>query len=140
MSQETAAPQPDLKQALLTAADGETKTEELVDVVNAFLQSQVYLPTVEQASEDGTINPLMLQDTEENAVMPLFSSEDAIPAEYAERAPHTAVVTGVAILQSVDNAGVVIDPGADHQFPLSQEQMAAIRQQISEAAYDDAAE
>ncbi|WP_146339829.1 SseB family protein [Nesterenkonia sp. NBAIMH1] len=140
MSQETAAPQPDLKQALLTAADGETKTEELVDVVNAFLQSQVYLPTVEQASEDGTINPLMLQDTEENAVMPLFSSEDAIPAEYAERAPHTAVVTGVAILQSVDNAGVVIDPGADHQFPLSQEQMAAIRQQISEAAGDDAAE
>lgn len=131
MSQEASAAQPGLKEKLVTAADGETTTEELVEVVNAFLNSEVYLPSVEKPGEDGSISPLMLQDTEENAVMPVFTSPDGVPEEYTENAPHVAVVSGVAVLQSVTNAGLVIDPGAEHQFPISMEQMKLIREQIA---------
>lgn len=131
MSQEAFAAQPGLKEKMVTAADGETTTEQLVEVVNSFLNSQVYLPSVEQPGEDGSVNPLMLQDTDENPVMPLFSSPEEIPAEYTEQAPHVAVVSGVGVLQAVTNASIIIDPGADHQFPLSLEQMAAIREQIA---------
>lgn len=130
MSQEASAPQSGLKEKLVTAAEGEVTTENVVEVVNSFLNSQVYLPSVEKAGEDGSVSPLLLQDTNENPVMPLFTSAEAIPEEYTEPAPHVSVVTGAAVIQSVTNAGVVIDPGAEHQFPLSMEQMAAVREQI----------
>lgn len=130
MSQEAFPTQTDLKEKLVTAAEGETTTENVVQVVNEFLNSQVYLPSVEKAGEDGSVSPLLLQDTDENPVMPLFTSPEAIPEEYAEPAPHVSVVTGAAVIQSVTNAGVVLDPGAEHQFPLSMEQMAAVREQI----------
>lgn len=137
MSQEAFADQSGLKEKMVTAADGETTTEEIVEVVNSFLNSQVYLPSVEKAGEDGSVNPLMLQDTEENPVMPLFTSPDIIPEEFAEPAPHVSVVTGAAVVQSVTNASVVIDPGSDHQFPLAQEQMAAIREQVVSQMSDE---
>ncbi|WP_022871821.1 SseB family protein [Nesterenkonia alba] len=128
------APQtPDLKQALATAAEGEASTDELVGVVNAFLQSEIYLPSPQQPGEDGSVSPLMLQDQNENPVLPLFSSPEEIPADYKERAPHVAVVSGIAILQSVTDAGIVIDPGTDHQFPLTADQMSAIREQVTTA-------
>ena len=130
MSQEAFAEQSGLKEKMVSAADGETTTEDLVEVVNSFLNSQVYLPSVEKAGEDGSVSPLMLQDTNENPVMALFTSPDIIPEEFSEPAPHVSVVTGAAVVQSVTNAGVIIDPGSDHQFPLAQEQMSAIREQI----------
>lgn len=132
MSQETAENEPNLKDALVSATEGETTTDDLLDVVNTFLQTTVYLPSVEKPGEDGSISPLMLQDPEENPVMPLFTAPEQIPEEYGEHAPHVAVVAGMGVLQSVTNAAVIIDPGADHQFPLSQEQMAAIREQVVE--------
>lgn len=130
MSQEAFAAQTDLKEKMVTAAEGETTTEEVVEVVNSFLNSEVYLPSVEEVGEDGAVSPLLLQDTDENPVLPLFTSPEIIPEEFAEPAPHVSTVTGAAVVQSVTDAGVIIDPGTEHQFPLSMEQMTAIREQI----------
>lgn len=137
MSQEAFAAESDLKEKMVSAAEGETTTEDVVEVVNSFLNSQVYLPSVEKAGDDGSVNPLMLQDTNENPVMALFTSPEIIPEEFTEPAPHVSVVTGAAVVQSVTNAAVVIDPGSDHQFPLAQEQLAAIREQIVSQVSED---
>lgn len=131
MTQDAAFPeQTDLREKLATATTGETSNEEVVDVVNALLNSQVVFPSVDQAGEDGSVSPLMLQDTEGNPVMPLFTDPEGIPEDFTEAAPHVSVVPGSAIIQSVTDAGIVIDFGSDHQFGLAQEQVEAVRNEI----------
>src|SRR5699024_8054582 len=122
--------QTDLREKLATATTGETSNEEVVDVVNSLLNSQVVFPSVDQAGEDGSVSPLMLQDTEGNPVMPLFTDPEGIPEDFTEAAPHVSVVPGSAIIQSVTDAGIVIDFGSDHQFGLAQEQVEAVRNEI----------
>jgi len=131
MTQDAEFPeQTDLIEKLTIATDGETNNDQVVDVINAFLNSQVVFPSVDKAGEDGSVSPLMLQDTEGNPVMPLFTSPEGIPEDFTEAAPHVSVVPGSAIIQSITDAGIVIDFGADHQFGLAQEQVEAVRQEI----------
>lgn len=131
MTQDAAFPeQTDLREKLITATAGETSNEHVVEVVNAFLNSQVVFPSVDQAGEDGSVSPLMLQDTDGNPVMPLFTDPEGIPEDFTEAAPHVSVVPGSAIIQSVTDAGVVLDFGSDHQFGLAQEQIEAVRNEI----------
>lgn len=132
MTQDAAFPeQTDLREKLITATAGEeTTNEHVVDVVNAFLNSQVVFPSVDQAGDDGSVSPLMLQDTEGNPVMPLFTDPEGIPEDFTEAAPHVSVVPGSAIIQSVTDAGIVIDFGSDHQFGLAQAQVEAVRNEI----------
>lgn len=137
MTQEIPAADSELKQKLLNAADGELTSEKLVEVVNAFLNSQVYLPSLEKAAEDGSVSPLFLQDTEEKPVLPLFTNPEEIPEQFTEAAPHVSVVTGAAVIQSVQDVTVVIDPTSEHQFPLAPEQTASIREQIMTQLSDD---
>lgn len=131
MTQDAGFPeQTDLLEKLTIATGGETSNDQVVDVINAFLNSQVVFPSVDQAGEDGSVSPLMLQDTEGNPVMPLFTSPENIPEDFTEAAPHVSVVPGSAIIQSITDAGIVIDFGADHQFGLAQEQVEAVREEI----------
>ncbi|GAA4476440.1 hypothetical protein GCM10023190_13940 [Enteractinococcus fodinae] len=131
MTQDTGFPeQTNLIEKLTIATDGETSNDEVVDVINAFLNSQVVFPSVEKAGEDGSVSPLMLQDTEGNPVMPLFTSPEGIPEDFSEAAPHVSVVPGSAIIQSITDAGIVIDFGTDRQFGLAKEQVEAVRQEI----------
>ena len=131
MTQDTGFPeQTNLIEKLTIATDGETSNDEVVDVINAFLNSQVVFPSVEKAGEDGSVSPLMLQDTEGNPVMPLFTSPEGIPEDFSEAAPHVSVVPGSAIIQSITDAGIVIDFGTDRQFGLGKEQVEAVRQEI----------
>lgn len=131
MTQDAAFPeQTDLREKLITATAGETSNEHVVEVVNAFLNAQVVFPSVDQAGEDGSVSPLMLQDTDGNPVMPLFTDPEGIPEDFTEAAPHVSVVPGSAIIQSVTDAGVVLDFGSDHQFGLAQEQIEAVRNEI----------
>jgi len=131
MTQDAEFPeQTDLIEKLTIATDGETNNDQVVDVINAFLNSQVVFPSVDKAGDDGSVSPLMLQDTEGNPVMPLFTSPEGIPEDFTEAAPHVSVVPGSAIIQSITDAGIVIDFGADHQFGLAQEQVEAVRQEI----------
>ena len=132
MTQDTGFPeQTNLIEKLTIATDGETSNDEVVDVINAFLNSQVVFPSVEKAGEDGSVSPLMLQDTEGNPVMPLFTSPEGIPEDFSEAAPHVSVVPGSAIIQSITDAGIVIDFGTDRQFGLAKEQVEAVREEIT---------
>ncbi|GAA2028045.1 hypothetical protein GCM10009720_04760 [Yaniella flava] len=130
MTQDAFPEQTDLVEKLIAATAGDTSNEQVVDVINAFLNSQVVFPSVDKAGEDGSVSPLMLQDNDGNPVMPLFTSPEGIPEDFTEAAPHASVVPGSAIIQSITDAGLVIDFGADHQFGLSQEQVEAVRNEI----------
>lgn len=131
MTQDSGFPeQTDLIEKLSIATDGETSNDEVVDVINALLNSQVVFPSVDKAGDDGSVSPLMLQDTEGNPVMPLFTAPEGIPEDFSEAAPHVSVVPGSAIIQSITDAGIVIDFGADHQFGLAKEQVALVRDEI----------
>ncbi|OAV61266.1 SseB family protein [Enteractinococcus helveticum] len=132
MTQDAGFPeQTNLIEKLTTATDGEeTTNDQVVDVINAFLNSQVVFPSVDKAGDDGSVSPLMLQDTDGNPVMPLFTSPDDIPEDFSEAAPHVSVVPGSAIIQSVTDAGIVIDFGTPRQFGLGKDQVAAVRDEI----------
>jgi len=132
MTQDAEFPeQANLIEKLTIATDGEeTTNEQVVDVINAFINSQVVFPSVDKAGDDGSVSPLMLQDTDGNPVMPLFTSPDNIPEDFTEAAPHVSVVPGSAIIQSVTDAGIVIDFGTLRQFGLGKEQVAAVRDEI----------
>ena len=132
MTQDTGFPeQTNLIEKLTTATEGETSNDQVVDVINAFLNSQVVFPSVDKAGDDGSVSPLMLQDTDGNPVMPLFTSPEGIPNDFTEAAPHVSVVPGSAIIQSVTDAGIVLDFGTDRQFGLAQEQIEAVRNEIN---------
>ena len=132
MTQDAGFPeQTNLIEKLTIATDGEVTNEQAVDVINAFLNSQVVFPSVNKAGEDGSVSPLMLQDTDGNPVMPLFTSPDDIPEDFTEAAPHVSVVPGSAVIQSVTDAGIVIDFGTPRQFGLGKDQVAAVRDELN---------
>src|SRR5699024_7009559 len=131
MTQDASFPeQTDLLEKLAVATEGETSNEQVIDVINAFLNSQVVFPSVDEASEDGAVHPLTLRDTKGKTVIPLFTSPEGIPEAIPEAAPHVSVVPGSAIIQSITASGIVIDFGADHQFALSKEQIGTVRDEI----------
>src|SRR5699024_6445121 len=115
MTQDASFPeQTDLLEKLAVATEGETSNEQVIDVIRAFLNSQVGFPSADEASEDGAVSPLMLQGAEGNPVMPLLTPPAGIPEDFREAAPHVSVVPGSAIIQSITDAGIVIDFCADH--------------------------
>ena len=131
MTQDSGFPvQADLIAKLTIATAGETSNDQVIDVINAFLNALLVFASVEKAGEDGSVSPLMLQDSEGTPIMPLFTSPEIIPDDFREAAPHVSVVPGSAVIQSVADAGVVLDFGTERQFALSKEQIGAIRDEI----------
>ena len=125
---------PSLEQVLIAGKDGEAQP---ADVVRAFLTSTVHFLTPNEVSDEtSTVNPLTVQDQEGNPLIALFSSQEQFPAEYLEQAPHSVDAPGVAIVQSITGAGVIIDPGADHGFQISAEGIERIRTDFLQAAQD----
>lgn len=122
----------DLEQVLIAGKDGEAQP---ADIVRAFLTSTVHFLSPTEVSEDTqSVNPLTVQDSEGNPLIVLFSNTDHIPEEYTEHAPHAVEAPGVALVQSISGAGLIIDAGQDHGFQISAEGVERIRTDFLEAA------
>lgn len=129
---ESALPTEDLEQVLIAGKDGEAQP---ADIVRAFLTSTVHFLSPTEVSEDTeSVNPLTVQDSEENPLIVLFSNTDHIPEEYTEHAPHAVEAPGIALVQSISGAGVIIDAGQEHGFQISAEGMERIRTDFLDAA------
>lgn len=134
---------PELKQTLIEAA--ENRTEEgfvegdVTRVLNAFLNSPVFVASSSDPQGEQGANLLMVQDDEGNSLPVLFTTEEAA-AEHREQAPHVAQTNGITLVRSLDGVGVVLDPTAEHQFLIPAEQMGAMRsfveQKLAEAGTD----
>ncbi|GAA1183588.1 MULTISPECIES: SseB family protein [Nesterenkonia] len=117
---------PDLRDTLVAGRDGNAQPSE---IIRAFLTSTVYFLSAEEVTpETGSVNPLTLQDSEGNPLIALFSGTDLVPAEYAEHAPHAVDAPGVAVVQSLAGAGIIIDAGQEHGFQISAEGVDRIRE------------
>lgn len=116
---------PSLQEVLVAGKDG---TAQPGEVIRAFLTSTVYFLSPEEVTEEtGSVNPLTLQDNEGNPLVAVFSSTDNVPEQYAEHAPYAVDAPGVAVVQSITGAGVIIDAGQEHGFQISAEGLERIR-------------
>ncbi|MBO0595296.1 SseB family protein [Nesterenkonia sp. E16_7] len=123
-----------LEQVLIEGRDGKAQAGE---IIRAFLTSSVYFLSPEEVSDEtGSVNPLTLQDNEGNPLIALFSTTGNIPEDYKEHAPHAVEAPGVAIVQSITGAGIMIDAGQEHGFQISAEGVERIRTDFISPAED----
>lgn len=123
-----------LEQVLSQGKDGKAQAGE---IIRTFLTSNVYFLSPEEVSDEtGSVNPLTLQDNEGNPLIALFSTIENIPEDYKEHAPHAVEAPGVAIVQSITGAGVMIDAGQEHGFQISAEGVERIRTDFISPAED----
>lgn len=121
----SAAPAATLEQILIEGKDGNAQAGE---IIRTFLTSSVFFLSPEEVGEEtGSVNPLTLQDNEGNPLIALFSTSANIPDDYKEHAPHAVEAPGVAIVQSITGAGIMIDAGQEHGFQISAEGVERIR-------------
>ncbi|GAB3193943.1 SseB family protein [Nesterenkonia suensis] len=126
---------PDLRDTLVAGKDGEAQPNE---IIRAFLTSTVYFLSAEEVTpETASVNPLTLQDNEGNPLIALFSGTDVVPAEYSEHAPHAVDAPGVAVVQSLAGAGIIIDAGQEHGFQISAEGVDRIREDFLRPAEEE---
>ncbi|GAA1116165.1 SseB family protein [Nesterenkonia jeotgali] len=123
-----------LEQVLIEGKDGKAQAGE---IIRTFLTSSVFFLSPEEVNDEtGSVNPLTLQDNEGNPLIALFSTTENIPDDYKEHAPHAVEAPGVAIVQSITGAGVMIDAGQEHGFQISAEGVERIRTDFISPAED----
>ncbi|GAA2547362.1 SseB family protein [Neomicrococcus aestuarii] len=98
-------------------------------VIGTFLQSEVFfLSRDEVTPETENVTPLMLENASGKHVIALFSHPTRIPPTYIEQAPYAVKVVGAAVVDNLQNAGMVLNPGFELGFEISEEGVAGIRQ------------
>ncbi len=123
-----------LEQILIEGKDGKAQAGE---IIRTFLTSSVYFLSPEEVTDEtGSVNPLTLQDNEGNPLIALFSTSENIPEDYKEHAPHAVEAPGVAVVQSITGAGIMIDAGQEHGFQISAEGVERIRTDFISPAED----
>ncbi|TLP79338.1 SseB family protein [Nesterenkonia sphaerica] len=126
---------PELQQALKDATQNRTEEgflqDDVTNVLNAFLNSPVYVASSEDPQGEKGTNLLMVQDDEGNALPVLFSTAEAA-GEHHEQAPHVVETNGITLVQSLKDVGVVLDPMSEHQFLIPAEQMSSMRSFVEE--------
>ncbi|RJN31084.1 SseB family protein [Nesterenkonia natronophila] len=126
---------PELQQALKDATENRTDEgflqDDVTNVLNAFLNSSVYVASSEDPEGDKGTNLLMVQDDDGNALPVLFTTPEAA-GEHKEQAPHVVETNGIILVQSLKDVGVVLDPMSDHQFLIPAEQMGSMRSFVEE--------
>ncbi|GAA1138606.1 SseB family protein [Nesterenkonia lutea] len=131
---ETVSSPASLEQILIEGKDGKAQAGE---IIRTFLTSSVYFLSPEEVSDEtGSVNPLTLQDNEGNPLIALFSTSENIPEDYKEHAPHAVEAPGVAVVQSITGAGIMIDAGQEHGFQISAEGVERIRTDFISPAED----
>lgn len=130
MTQDTAESAPQLKQALVEAADNKNDegyhSDDVTKVLDAFLNSSVFVASSADPNSDDGANLLMVQDNEGNPLPVLFSTPEAA-GEHQEQAPYVVETNGITLVQSLNQVGVVLDPMTEHQFLIPPEQMDTLR-------------
>lgn len=98
-------------------------------VIGTFLQSEIFfLSRDEVTAETDNVTPLMLENAAGKHVIALFSHPTRIPPTFIEQAPFAVKVVGAAVVDNLQNAGMVLNPGFELGFEISEEGVAGIRQ------------
>lgn len=101
-------------------------------VISTFLSSEVLFLSREPVGEESTnVQPLLLQNADGDPVIALFTHAARIPAAYMDEAPHAVRVPGAAVIDTLEGAGLVINPGHELGFEIGAEGVSAIRRDFN---------
>jgi len=97
-------------------------------VIGTFLREEVYFLSREEVGESTeNVQPLLLQNSDGSPLIALFTHVDRIPATYIEEAPFAVRVVGAAVIDNLQGAGMVINPGHPIGFEIGPEGVESIR-------------
>lgn len=97
-------------------------------VIGTFLREEVYFLSREEVGEaTENVQPLVVQNQDGNPLIALFTHTDRIPAPYIEEAPFAVRVAGAAVIDNLQGAGMVINPGHEIGFEIGPEGVESIR-------------
>ena len=101
-------------------------------VISTFLGSEVLFLSREQVDEESAnVQPLLLQNADGEPVIALFTHAARIPAAYLEEAAYAVRVPGAAVIDTLEGAGLVINPGHELCLEIDAAGVKTIRQEFS---------
>ncbi|GAB3758513.1 hypothetical protein GCM10027591_07570 [Zhihengliuella somnathii] len=119
------APQNELEAALLA---GQQDPDKAGDVIATFLNSEIFFLSSEEVTEESKdVAPLVLQNPDGEPRIAVFSDLRRVPEQYIETAPFGVKVTGAAVVQNLNGAGLVLNAGQQIGFEIPAEGVEAIR-------------
>ena len=110
-------------------ARGEQPDANPVDVILAFLNSEVYVVSSDALEgPDSQVEPLVLANSSGKPVLAVFSHPSRVTEQYLAAAPNVLGTQGAAIIGNLgEELGMVINPGAAYGFEIDPEGVANIR-------------
>ncbi|WP_258934766.1 SseB family protein [Nesterenkonia pannonica] len=119
---------------MASAANADANSKQYLDddisaIFTSFLQVDVFIPSVSAADDDG-FSPLLMKGLDGGPILPVYTSDEAVPAELREQVETVAEVPGAGVVQSLANVMVVLDHGTGHQFFITADQWSWFRSQV----------
>lgn len=131
-------PQNDLEATLLA---GQQDPEKAGDVIATFLNSEIFFLSSEEVTEESKdVAPLVLQNPDGEPRIAVFSDLRRVPEQYLEAAPYGVKVTGAAVVQNLNGAGLVLNAGHQIGFEIPAEGVEAIRRDFRPVDEDNSAD
>ncbi|WP_309080929.1 SseB family protein [Zhihengliuella sp.] len=128
-------PQSHLEATLLA---GQQDPEKAGEVIATFLNSEIFFLSREEVTEEtGDVSPLILQNPDGEPRVALFSHLGRVPEQYLSEAPYGVRVTGAAVVQNLNGAGLVLNPGHQIGFDIPAEGVEAIRSDFRPVEVDE---
>lgn len=112
-------------------AAGLDKPELSGSVVSAFMSAEVYFLSREEVTgQNPNAQPLLVSDPSGAAMVPVFTALERIPGSYIDQAPFGVLVQGAAIIRSLSQTGVVINPGDRLSFQIPAAGVTVLQQDL----------
>ncbi|MCO1338556.1 hypothetical protein BJH93_06565 [Kocuria polaris] len=128
-------PQNDLEATLLA---GQQDPEKAGEVIATFLNSEIFFLSSEEVTEESQdVAPLVLQNPDGEPRIAVFSDLRRVPEQYLEAAPYGVKVTGAAVVQNLNGAGLVLNAGHQIGFEIPAEGIEAIRRDFRPVDADE---
>ena len=100
-------------------------------VVNAFLGTEVYFLSREEVTgQNPHAQPLLLSNAAGTPMVAIFTSLERIPGTYIDQAPYGVLVKGSAVIRSLSDTGVVVNPGSELSFQIPAEGVAELKEEL----------
>ena len=101
-------------------------------IIQAFLaEKRVFFLSpnpVNQSTAEQKVEPLTLAGKNEEPVIAIFTHIKHVPQEYLALTPHAVGVPGAAVVTSLKNGGIIINPGTVVAFEISAKGVDSIRE------------
>ncbi|ASN38477.1 hypothetical protein CGQ24_05260 [Arthrobacter sp. 7749] len=101
-------------------------------VIATFMNSEVFFLSREKVTgESHNAQPMLLQNAQGRPVIALFTDLGRIPGAYIDVAPYGVQVLGGTVIRSLQDTGLVINPGDELCFEIDDAGVRTIREEFN---------